>query len=349
MSAAVKAGLLLGAVLLIGGGVAARFVAPRLMADRPTFRKRVRAGTLAGLGLLAALSALDLVVTLQSAVGRVEPELFWSYLRNTGHGRATLLRYVLLPIVAALALFACAGVAGPRRHLMDALFVGFSIFVLGTVSVTSHAAAMGGNPAMLVDLAHFAAACAWAGPLFYLAIYPGWRTLARGDLTGALRALSRVGLASVGVLVASGLYSSLLHLQDPPAFVASPYGRVLGLKLSLVLLTVGLAGPKLHGAWRGRLEGGPADRTDHTRGHFRGDRYIEHESAASPRRPIWRAQQSADVLGIPVRALKQPVVRRGLPRPLVTLWSTLLVYSCTSSLCERVLSSISRTWSSASR
>jgi putative copper export protein len=128
------------------------------------------------------------------------------------------------------------------RRLTNALFAGLALLVLSTVSVTSHAAAMGGNPALLADLAHFAAACTWAGPLFYLALYPGWRTVARRDLTAALHALSRVGLASVGLLFVSGFYSSLLHLQDPPAFIASPYGRVLGVKLGLVFLTIALAG-----------------------------------------------------------------------------------------------------------
>ena len=64
MAAAVKAGLLLGAVLFVGGGVAAWFVAPRLVATSTAFRRRVGAGTLLGFGLLAVLSALDLVVTI---------------------------------------------------------------------------------------------------------------------------------------------------------------------------------------------------------------------------------------------------------------------------------------------
>lgn len=47
---------------------------------------------------------------------------------------------------------------------------------------------------------------------------------------------------SVVLLLASGLYASLLHLQDPPTFVASPYGRALAVKLGLVSMIVGLAG-----------------------------------------------------------------------------------------------------------
>lgn len=244
MSAAVKAGLLLGAVLLVGGGVAARFVAPRLVAESPSFRRRVKAGTLLGLGLLAALSALDLVMTILNAIGRVEPELFWQYVTNTTHGRATLVRYGLLAALGVMVLWQTRTSTAPGsfRRTPNVLFAALSVALLATFSITSHAASMGGRTPFLVDLAHFAAACAWAGPLFYLAVYPGWQETGKQPLHQALGNLSSVGLLSVGLLFASGIYSSLLHLQDPPAFVASPYGRVLGVKLFLVFVIVALAG-----------------------------------------------------------------------------------------------------------
>ena len=244
MSAAVKAGLLLGAVLFVGGGVAARFVAPRLLLESPAFRRRVGAGTLLGFGLLAALSVLDLVVTIQNAIGRVDPGLLGQYLTSTRHGRATLVRYGLLAVLGLLALGQARAptTSRPFRLSLHALFAVLAVALLGTFSATSHGAAMGGRTPFLVDLAHFAAACAWAGPLFYLALYPGWRGAGAPPLRQALVNLSKVGLLSVGLLFASGLYSSLLHLQDPPAFVASPYGRVLGVKVGLAGLTVGLAG-----------------------------------------------------------------------------------------------------------
>lgn len=244
MAAAVKAGLLLGAVLFVGGGVAAWFVAPRLVATSTAFRRRVGAGTLLGFGLLAVLSALDLVVTIQNAIGRVDPGLLGQYLVSTRHGRATLARYGLLAALGLVALgqARAPATARPFRLMLRALFAALAVALLGTFSVTSHAAAMGGRTPFLVDLAHFAAACAWAGPLVYLALHPGWRGVGGVPLREALINLSRVGLLSVGLLFVSGLYSSLLHIQDPPAFVASPYGRVLGVKVGLALLTVGLAG-----------------------------------------------------------------------------------------------------------
>lgn len=243
MGAAVKAGLLLGAVLFIGGGVATRFVAPRLVAQSLSFRRWVGAGTLLGLGLLAVLSALSLVTTLLDALGRIDPGLFWQYLTNTGHGRVTLVRYGLLAALGVVALGQTRTfTSGAFHRLLNVLFTALAVALLATFSVTSHAASVGGRTPILVDLAHFAAACAWAGPLLYLTLYPGWRGAEKGALRQALANLSKVGLLSVGLLFASGLYASLLHLQDPPAFVASPYGRVLGVKIVLVLLTVGLAG-----------------------------------------------------------------------------------------------------------
>lgn len=44
------------------------------------------------------------------------------------------------------------------------------------------------------------------------------------------------------MLFASGFYSSLLHAQDPPTFIASSYGRALLVKLALVFVIVALAG-----------------------------------------------------------------------------------------------------------
>ena len=242
MAAAVKAGLLLGAVLLVGGGVAARFVAPQLFVQSAAFRRRVQAGVFLGFGLLVVLSALDLIVTIRNAIGRADPDLLGQYLTGTRHGRATLLRYGLLAALGLLTLQAHRPATGVLRRVSHLLFVAFSVALLATFSVTSHAASMGGRTPLLVDLAHFAAACAWAGPLLYLALYPGWQWTGKGALHQALANLSKVGLLSVGLLFASGLYSSLLHLQDPPAFVASPYGRVLGVKLVLVFVIVALAG-----------------------------------------------------------------------------------------------------------
>jgi putative copper export protein len=153
-------------------------------------------------------------------------------------------RYGLLAVLGVMALGQTHAPtpSGPFRRTPHVLFAALSVALLATFSVTSHAASMGGRTPFLVDLTHFAAACAWAGPLFYLAVYPGWQETGKQPLHQALGNLSSVGLLSVGLLFASGIYSSLLHLQDPPAFVASPYGRVLGVKLFLVFVIVALAG-----------------------------------------------------------------------------------------------------------
>ena len=53
--------------------------------------------------------------------------------------------------------------------------------------------------------------------------------------------VSALGLACVLLLFATGAYTSLIHLQNPERFAASPYGRALMLKLLLVGVIVGLA------------------------------------------------------------------------------------------------------------
>ena len=241
--ALVKSLLLLGAVLLIGGGVTVAVVAPELAATGGALRRRVLWGAAVGAGLLLLGSALDIVLTLRAALGRFPSfELLVSYLSSTRHGQATLYRFVLVALVFSLTLALDRGAAhrrAPTSELMGVYF-GLSLFLLGTFSYTSHAAATGGAPPLVADLAHFAAATVWAGPLFYLAL-SDWRDPYQKGLQAAFRRVSATGLGSVVTLFATGIYATLVHLQDPVSFATSPYGFVLYAKVFLVLVIVGLA------------------------------------------------------------------------------------------------------------
>lgn len=227
MAATVKALLYLGAILLLGAGILPRFIGPAL--GGAALRSRLRWGAAAGAALIIAGSVVDLAVTLHSVLGFLDAGLLWDYTLNTRHGRATLARLGLTLAAAAL-----------RRRGPNLAYALAGALLLGTFSWTSHAAAMGGTPPLLADLIHFAAAAAWAGPILYLALTPGWHERLPA-LRQAFRRLSRTGLASVLVLTASGAYTALIHLQDPERFVASPYGLSLGLKLVAFAAIVGVA------------------------------------------------------------------------------------------------------------
>ena len=236
--ALVKSLLLLGAVLLVGGGVTVAVVAPELAAVGGALRRRVLWGAAVGAGLLLLGSAFDIVLTLRAALGQFPPfSLLPSYLSSTRHGHATLYRFVLVALVFSLTL--ALNRRAPTSELM-AVYFGLSLFLLGTFSYTSHAAATGGTPPLVADLAHFVAATVWAGPLFYLAL-SDWRDPYQEGLQAAFRRVSTVGLGSVLTLFASGFYATLVHLQDPVGFATSPYGFVLYAKVFLVLVIVALA------------------------------------------------------------------------------------------------------------
>ena len=241
--ALVKSLLLLGAVLLVGGGVTVAVVAPELAATGGALRRRVVWGAAVGAGLLLLGSAFDIVLTLRAALGRWPASgLTSSYLSSTRHGQATLYRFVLVALVFSLTLVLSRRAAHRRAPTSEltGVYLGLSLFLLGTFSYTSHAAATGGTPPLVTDLAHFAAATVWAGPLFYLAL-SDWRDPYRVGLQAAFRRVSIIGLASVVTLFATGLYATLVHLQDPVSFATSPYGFALYAKVFLILVIVSLA------------------------------------------------------------------------------------------------------------
>jgi len=247
MAALVKGLLYLASILLLGAGVTGRFVLPA--PPDAALTRRLRWGALAGAAVLMIASALDVLLTLQGILGFVDAPLVQGYLANTRHGRAVLVRLVLVVAVTLLTLRLTgrqaadegAGTRGKGARLAtDCLLVLAGVALLGTFSWTSHAAAMGGTPPLLADLIHFAAAGAWAGPLVFLALHPNWGEH-RPALTAAFGRVSRIGMASVLALFATGTYTALIHMQDPARFVTSPYGLALGAKLVAVLAIVTIA------------------------------------------------------------------------------------------------------------
>lgn len=245
--ALVKALLLLGVILLVGGGMTATLVAPELTVAGRVSRRRITWGAVTGAGLLLLGSALDIVLTLLNALGRSPSnELTYSYLTSTRHGHAVLVRTALVGLVLPLTLWLThhtANRVAPRGHRpwLTGVYLFAASLLFGTFSYTSHAAAMGGTPPFIADLAHFAAATVWAGPLLYLALVPDWEEPYQASLQAAFKRVSFIGLLSVLTLFATGIYTTLIHLQEPVRFATSTYGFALYIKLALVLVIVGLA------------------------------------------------------------------------------------------------------------
>ena len=230
MSAALKTAAYLGVVLLLGAGVFRLVIGPELAL---TMRRSLRVGAVLGAILIIVIGLADVSWTVFRLVARFDPALTLEYFYTTNHGRATLLRFALTPVLVTLVL-------GKRRP-SGPLFAVTSLGVLGTFSYLSHAAVQHGAAALLSDLGHFAAAALWGGAVLYTALSPAWGDPAQREaLTRAVQRASSAGLASV-LLTATGVYAGVLHLEAPVMLTTTPYGRLLSLKLSLVAIILGLA------------------------------------------------------------------------------------------------------------
>jgi putative copper resistance protein D len=103
----------------------------------------------------------------------------------------------------------------------------------------------GGGPAiarlhMVADVVHLLCAMGWVGGLFCLA-----QVLRRAPDASALAVVlsrfSRLGYWLVALLLISGCVNALVLVPRPDSLVTSDYGRVLLVKLGLVLIMVGFA------------------------------------------------------------------------------------------------------------
>ncbi len=233
MDAVFKAMVHLGAALFLGGGTYARWIGPESLDGRAP--ARLRLGVIIGGILLCVGSVLD----VHRALGDVPLSEFWEYMTLSRHGQSVLMR---LALVAALALAGApaARVSRPGRAIYGAL----GVALLGTISLVSHTGVHAGTPGIIADLAHQIAGVVWGGSLLYLAVAPVWPPVREPSepLVRALRRISRVGLVSVLVLVASGIYAARVHLSGLAALTGSAYGRTLIVKLALVGVTLAVAG-----------------------------------------------------------------------------------------------------------
>ncbi|MEJ2204215.1 MAG: CopD family protein [Gemmatimonadota bacterium] len=117
-----------------------------------------------------------------------------------------------------------------------------AILALGAFpAFTGHASGTGGlRPVTLIaDTLHVWAAGGWIGGLtLVLILERRWRreaTLGPGSLLPTLvPAFSRLAMVCVGLLIATGLFASWIHLPDVAALWSSRYGRILTAKLLLV-------------------------------------------------------------------------------------------------------------------
>ena len=208
-------------------------------------------GVLAG-GLLLAL-ALAGVGELSSYAVRasgdpISTELFWQTLFDSRVGAVWLARLSMALLAAAV--IAAAAVSGRTWPWWAA--IGASAMLAMTLTGLSHAAATGRLLPLVADWIHAMAAAVWMGGLlgFAVALCSGaFRGLAPDSRTKlrerSVRRFSAVTTCAVVVLACTGLYAAVLHVPNPQALLATPYGRALIAKLILLSLLLGVGASNL--------------------------------------------------------------------------------------------------------
>ena len=119
---------------------------------------------------------------------------------------------------------------------------------LGLLAAAGHAAAVepGTATAIAVDLLHLLGAGLWAGALPALAALlavsaPESGADARPYAVRATRRFSRVAFVLIALVVVTGVLTTLSQVGSVPALLGTPYGRLLLLKLTLIVPIVGVA------------------------------------------------------------------------------------------------------------
>ncbi len=183
----------------------------------------------------------------------VEFSVVWRLLTRTTAGWVWIGRSIL--IAALLVALATPRERGQRtaRSWPWSRIRWLTVLVLAASALTSrilasHATALvsGSLIAMASDGLHIFAATSWIGLLIYFRLLLGRMRELEAATTHPILApivnrITPIALASVAVLVGSGVYNATRHLDSLRAIIASPYGLTLLAKM-LLLLPVLVAG-----------------------------------------------------------------------------------------------------------
>lgn len=201
-------------------------------------------------GLFAALALVGLAdVAVYTAWATGEPLGLGLYLEGlfaTTAGQLALARSGLGLLVALAVAWAARG-GGIGRWWVAA---GAGGLLLATLVPESHAAVQG-PLAMAVIWLHVGAAAFWTGGLlaFPMLLLGPLRALGldeQADLRRrTVRRFSKVATIAVLMILATGLYSTLLNVAGPVALVSSAYGRALVMKLGMTVLLLATGGINL--------------------------------------------------------------------------------------------------------
>lgn len=249
MGAIVLVGVLVFRQVVIGGAPIQQEDAPAASASiglLATFDRNVRFALILGIGAVFIggwLQVMAQMVSLGGAAGQSGATLDLFF--QTRAGTLIVARQLLVGALLLLTIVSTSLAARVRVGLQWVALI-LTVALLATFAVGSHAAAVAGSGwAILGDFVHLLAAGVWLGGLGLLAVVLWqWRKHATTE-TALLRQVvwrfSAVATLAVFVLLGTGLFSSLIHLQTWALLWSTAYGWLLLLKMGLVLATLGLA------------------------------------------------------------------------------------------------------------
>jgi putative copper export protein/mono/diheme cytochrome c family protein len=223
--------------------------------DRPTARRwTARMTGLARWLAAGVLTSGIAVLAHQAAVvaGRanLDPAIWLRLLAESQFGTVWLVRYGLLAVLAALLLLV---LRQPERSPADFIAWRLEAWMLSAAALAAmawagHAAAAEplGGVALASDALHLVAAGTWLGALFPLAalLRAASRETgadARPYAVLAIRRFSRLALPLMLAIAATGLWNAWVEVGGVPALIGTRYGRLLILKVLLLIPIAALA------------------------------------------------------------------------------------------------------------
>ncbi|MFN3267168.1 MAG: CopD family protein [Deinococcales bacterium] len=218
-----KALLLFCTLCVIGAGLVARYLEPRVAPRLQVFLRLTAC-------LLIVSSLLEAGFTAWRALLELSPGLYGAYLTTSRHGQWVLVR------VAVVVLLFWLGTT-PRPELQrfknaDLYLHGAACLLLGlSLSMTTHAGALGEVLPVVGDLMHLAAMTVWLAGVVFLA----WSRYASQQ---HVPKVSSLAAGAVGVLLLTGAYQSLIKLWNPALLLETQYGVTLVVKLLLFMLVL---------------------------------------------------------------------------------------------------------------
>ncbi len=233
-----------------------------LLVARPAFRAEKAEGAstfgpfdanvlrLAGWSLLVLFvtGLLSLWMQLATVTGRPfwhvpTPDAGWNLLTSTQYGRVWIVRLALMLLLGGILWWRDQERDARDWWALRLEVTGLAVSILVAQAWTGHSAAAEGITLLyqvLADGVHLLASGVWLGSLLLLGLLLSW--VQRSDDPGmyqiaaeATRRFSILGLASMSLLILSGLTNAWQLVGTIQALVGTTYGRLLSLKVGLLL------------------------------------------------------------------------------------------------------------------